>query len=426
MDYTLNVNSNHRNTGVFFTALLFFIAIFLNHSNDIFGVNMSLADIFCFTLLVFLTVRNNLVIPTTPTIFFLLVSIFVLLTSTLFIPYKYMFYPETTGIISNYIKLVAIYIYFIIGYNVICFFDIKTFIKWYTFFGIIIGGLGVLLTFFKIRIFSSLLFYGDFRFKGLLIDPNFYAVIQITTFVYISRSKEIKNKYKWLVFILILLAVIASGSKTGMIALFCYMIFRTFEYIFLLKKESVSLISQFFLIVLFLIIAPYGLSVLQSISNEIASSIPSFARINLLLTNFSDAISENGSGRDTTWRVALQIIQLSPLLGIGIGTYSDIASQLFKSDSVAHNTYLQLASEWGIPLAFILFSYILILIGKATRSQNLYSEINMILRDIIIIFLLGSMAISLNNARGLWLFMGALVASLSLVRVKGTYKKPIK
>ncbi|WP_449536937.1 O-antigen ligase family protein [Ferdinandcohnia sp. Marseille-Q9671] len=426
MDYSLDVTSSRRKTDVFITVLLFFIAIFLNHSNEMFGVNMSLADLFCFTLFVFLIVKNNLVVPTIPTIFFLLVSIIVLLTSTLFIPYKYMFYPEAIGIMSNYLKLVAIYLYFIIGYNVMCFFDIKSFIKWYTFFGIFIGGLGVLLTLFKIRIFSSLLFYGDFRFRGLLIDPNFYAVIQITTFVYISRSKEIQNKYKWLVFILILLAVIASGSKTGMITLFCYMIFRTFEYIFLLKKESVSLISQFFLIVLILIIAPYGLSVLQSISNEIASSMPSFARINLLLTNFSDAISENGSGRDTTWQVALQIIQLSPLLGIGIGTYSDIAFQLFKSDSIAHNTYLQVASEWGIPLAFTLFSYIFIMIGKATNLQKPNSETNMILRDIIIILLIGSMAISLNNARGLWLFLGALVASLTLERVKGTYKNPIK
>ncbi|MDI3545796.1 MAG: hypothetical protein PWP68_1213 [Rikenellaceae bacterium] len=33
----------------------------------------------------------------------------------------------------------------------------------------------------------------------------------------------------------------------------------------------------------------------------------------------------------------------------------------------------------------------------------------MILRDIIIVFLIGSMAISLNNARMFWFFFGALV-----------------
>ena len=131
------------------------------------------------------------------------------------------------------------------------------------------------------------------------------------------------------------------------------------------------------------------------------------------LCDFSGAISENGSGRDITWKVAIQVIQLSPVTGIGIGTYSHIAYQMFHSNNIAHNTFLQLSAEWGIPLAFMLFIYMFFTIGKATNfSISNDSEMNLILRDIIIILLIGSMAISLNNARVLWLILGALVFSL--------------
>jgi O-antigen ligase len=152
---------------------------------------------------------------------------------------------------------------------------------------------------------------------------------------------------------------------------------------------------------------------LQNFLNGLTASIPALARIELLFTDFSSAFSENGSGRNITWKVALQLIQLSPVIGIGIGTYSNIAIELFHQSDISHNTFLQLSAEWGIPLAFIFFIYVFFILGSATFTRKPNWDHNLILRDIIIILLIGSMAISLNNARILWLVLGALVSSLN-------------
>ena len=78
-------------------------------------------------------------------------------------------------------------------------------------------------------------------------------------------------------------------------------------------------------------------------------------------------------------------------------------------ENLAHKTFLQLAAEWGIPLTVALFTFISIILIKSNTVNESNTEISIVLRDIIILLLVGSMAISLNNARVLWLFLGALV-----------------
>ena len=178
------------------------------------------------------------------------------------------------------------------------------------------------------------------------------------------------------------------------------------------KKKVKVIISQWFLIIILVLIISLFFTLFQTIINDIASSIPAFTRVQQLFTDFDAAISGNGSERDSTWTAALQIIQHSPVIGIGIGTYMNIASGMFDAKDIAHNTLLQLSAEWGIPLAFVFFAYVFYLLGKATNNRMCNAETNYIIRDIIIILLVGSMAISLNNARVLWLLLGALVSSL--------------
>ena len=389
------------------------MSIFLHQSNVIFNVNISFADFFCVLILLVFAFQQQLQIPIKPLIFFLVLSALVLATSVFYVPFKFMYYPSLMRIISEYVKLVAIFIYFIIGFNLSKLGYLEKTIRWYSIFGIFIGAIGVLFTLFNIGLFSQFLFFAGIRFRGLMIDPNYFSILQVSALVYLSRAKAISPKLKFIAIIITVLSVIASGSKTGMVTLVCYTFIRIIEYIFMSKKKIKVIVFQLFLIVIFVLLIPLAASFLQNIINSLTLSIPSFARIQYLFTDLDYAIAGNGSGRDNTWNVALEIIKLSPIIGTGIGTYTNIGFEMFQLNNVAHNTFLQLSAEWGVPTAFILFSYVFFILLKATSSRVFNSEINLILRDIIIILLIGSVAISLNNARMLWLFLGALVYSVS-------------
>ncbi|MGX6446053.1 O-antigen ligase family protein [Neobacillus sp. K501] len=412
MSYSLELNHYKKNTNILFTIAIFLMAVLLHQSQVVFGVNISFADLFCIYIFIVLLINNQIKIPITAVSYFLVVSISVLISTVFLVPVKYMFNPEPLSIISEYIKLVALFLYFILGYNLNHNHLMEKIVRWYSAIGVLIGGAGIIFTVFNIRVFSEILFFAGTRFRGFMIDPNYYSILQIAALVYISRINTIKVSYKWLAFFIIFMSVLNSGSKTGIISLLCYLTIRVFEYLLKQNKNAFVVVVQLILLTSIILIVPAILGFLQYLINVLGASIPSFVRIQQLLTDFGGAISENGSGRDVTWRVAFGVIQLSPIIGVGIGTYSTVAFQMFHSDEISHNTFLQLSAEWGIPLAFLLFFYIFFLLGKATTARLPNTIFNHILRDIIIILLLGSIAISLNNARLLWLVLGALVSSL--------------
>ncbi len=411
------------NNNLLITIALLFLALLLHQSQVIFGVNISFSDLFCLIIFVTLVYRNQLLIPLAPLLYFLIVSMVVLVTAVFYIPFHFMYNPVPTRLLSEYIKLMAIFIYFIFGYNLLKVGLMEKTIKWYSIFGMVIGGLGLLWTVLNIPIFSDILFFEHTRYRGLMIDPNYFAVLQISANVYISRASHIKPKYKFIALFITASAVLISGSKTGILTLFCYLVLRVSEYVFTKNKRALSVITQIFLVIFLILFIPLMVSFLQNFVTVLSSSIPAFARVQVLFTDFSSAFSENGSGRNITWKVAWSLIQLSPIIGIGIGTYSNIAIELFNQSDISHNTFLQVSTEWGLPLAVLLFSYVFFILGKATNSRLFNAEVNFILRDIIIVLLLGSMAISLNNARILWLVLGGLMASLDRNENLKKYKR---
>ena len=418
MQNTLQLNISNHTEKIPFTLFLFFTSILMHQSSVMFGVNLSLADFFCLFMVVILVIQKQFLIPISPLIFFFVISMLVLVTASFYIPGKYFIHVRPVGIASDYLKLVASFVYFLIGYNLSQLNLIKQTVKWYSMFGLLVGAVGIVFTILNIGLFRDLLFFAGTRFRGLMIDPNYFSVLQITSLVYLTRSISMNARFKFLAIIIILLSVLTSGSKTGMVTLGCYFSFRLLEYLFLTRKRLVVLISQLFLITLLALLAPLALQFLGSLLNNIASSIPSFGRVYSLLTDFNTAISEGGSGREATWIAAFKVIQLSPLIGVGVGTYSAVANELFNYNNVAHNTFLQLSAEWGIPMALFFLSYVFFLLGKVTIQGLQASTMNLVLRDIIFILLIGSMAISLNNARMLWLFLGALVFAMGKQKIE--------
>lgn len=412
MNYSIEIDKSSYHPNVYLTIVLFFMAVLLNQSNILFGINVSLADAFCMLLLIFFLIKNQLTIPYIPLLYFFLTSIFVILTAIFFVPAKFNTNLEPINIASDYVKLIAVFIYFLIGYNLSKIKLIKKTLKWYSVFGLFIGVVGIIYTLLNIQTFSSTFFYAGTRFRGLMIDPNYYSVLQVTSLVFITRTETIKNRYKLLAIAIVVISVLLSGSKTGTLTCASYLFFRGLEYLFTKEKKWFLTVLYFFLGGILILLILTTISYIKENINVLSSSIPSFSRVLFLITNFTEAISSNGSGREDAWKTAIQIIQFSPILGIGVGTYSAIAEEMFNMDSVAHNTFLQLAAEWGAPLSFVFFIYVITALGKTTFLTGYKSETILILRDLIFIMLIGSLAISLNNSRSLWLFLGALIASI--------------
>ncbi len=412
MENTIIYQAQPRLHHTLLTISVLFLSMLLHQSGVIFGVNLSLADFFCLIILLCLAAEKQLFIPLTPLVYFIAVSIGVLTTAVFYIPSISMYEPNAGRILSDYIKLLASFSYFLIGCQLMRLSLLKDALKWFSYFGLFIGAIGLLAPLIPSGVIYEVLFFDNTRYRGLMIDPNYFAVLQIASLVYISRSQTLNNRWKLLAFIIILASVLVSGSKTGIITLVFYLCIRLAEYLLLKRKNIKGLFRQTIALALMGIIVPIGFNAVQPFIEATLSSQPSFARIQYLFSDFSSAISESGSGREETWVAARNVIEMSPIAGVGIGTYTDIALEKFHYDNVAHNTFLQLTAEWGIPLAFFFFGYLLFILGKATLSRTEQPEVNMILRDIMVILLIGSMAISLNNARMLWFFFGALVFSV--------------
>jgi O-antigen ligase len=86
-----------------------------------------------------------------------------------------------------------------------------------------------------------------------------------------------------------------------------------------------------------------------------------------------DEYSLNGPSRVSIWRDALPLIQHHPWLGTGLGTFpiaytSGQTRFLIQFVNHAHNDYLELAADLGIPAAFVLFASVFLILAHAVRA----------------------------------------------------------
>jgi putative inorganic carbon (HCO3(-)) transporter len=91
-----------------------------------------------------------------------------------------------------------------------------------------------------------------------------------------------------------------------------------------------------------------------------------------------DEYSLNGPSRVSIWRDAVTLIQHHPWLGTGLGTFPIAYTRgqtTFHTQFVnhAHNDYLELTADLGIPAALLLFPSVFLILARAVRAF-LFSE----------------------------------------------------
>lgn len=388
------------------------MGVFFNQSRIMFGFNISLSDFFLIPVFSYFLFSGRLRIRLSYFSFFFTVSFFGFMSAVFFIPGVTPFSPSLNVVLAGYIKLLASFLYFLVGFSVFEKGWSEVIVRSYSIGAFLIGFLGLLVTVSGTGFLRAQLLYGNFRLRGLMNDPNYFSVIQVTALVFFLRLRGMRKIVRFLVSLILVISIIASGSKTGLLTLAIYSVLFMFEQVSRTRRR-VFLLAVICLAMLLALLA-YALlaDTLPDILDSLSRIIPAFSRVKLLFTDFSSALVEGGSGRNTAWYVATNIIQLSPVFGIGFGTYSEVSNTLFGTRMIAHNTFFQILAEWGIPLAVCFFVFVMFLIVKASLNMRENDYLAVIARDIVIVLLIGSMGISLNNARMFWFFLGLLSISI--------------
>lgn len=134
---------------------------------------------------------------------------------------------------------------------------------------------------------------------------------------------------------------------------------------------------------------------------------PISSRVTNLLLDFKGSLNESGSSRIGAWISAIQLLFRFPILGVGKGNNTVLSKMYYSNSNVAHNTYIQILVDWGIPLTLIVLVYF---IYKYEIVKRIDSDPSFIYKkEILLIFLLGSFGISFDNSRMLWLIIGSIL-----------------
>jgi O-antigen ligase len=212
---------------------------------------------------------------------------------------------------------------------------------------------------FLILVFCNALIREKNTFSTFLKKRNLYAGRQG-----IKRSGKILKIF----FILSILGIILSGSRGAWLsiifplAILFYLFFKKIEP-FLSRRVFISLISFFLLFAISVFYPPvfYKFQSWQSGQEISSGSLIFFERAR----SISDIGEVSNKGRIEIWRETISSIARHLILGIGIGNYPLALDQNIsaaKRGSSAHNLYLDIATETGIPgiLAFLAILYFIL------------------------------------------------------------------
>lgn len=398
----LDVNWQVQQSG-WLNFLIVLLALLLNQSKVIAQVNLSFSDLLMVLIIIWLFFKGMLVFPQKISLFFLTIIILTMTTAVLWVPLRLGLQAPVLSVIANVVKLVTVFLYFFMGYSLTQAGQLHQVLKWFALGSAAIAILAVMYSLLPGLPLRSWLYFGGTRYSGLMNDPNYFAVIQCSALAYFLFKQHFRVLVRWFAGLMIIFSILVTGSKTGMITLAVMLLLKLLDW---LSNNSGGVLKIYGLVglgVLGLVI----LVNLQLIVNFVSRYVPEFERVAGLLTNFGAALHAEGSTRDLAWGNAVKLIEASPLLGIGVGTYSFLAEHFYGTRVIAHNTYLQLLVEWGVPLASFSFGYLFWLIGKSLWNQVKLKQVQFV-NLMIVPFLIGSFALSLNNARIFWILFGAI------------------
>lgn len=403
------------------SAVLFMIglvAVALNQSGRVLGVNLSVADPLLVLAVLVMLIDQRLRFPGRIIAFFLLLSLTTVTTALLVTPQVFGIIPEEPNIALDLVKLATSLLFLILGYNVASRGIALHAIRWFAIGASLVATMGIALAFLNIHSFDADLYYSFVRYRGLMIDPNYYAVLSCAAIAYFLRDRTLKPILRITAVCVLVYSIVLSGSKTGTVALLVLLALLVLDSARRSKYSLVIIAGLTTASALLIALWDEIGSSVAALAFEYGGAVPQLYRIAELFSGDIAAAAGGGSDRLNVWARGIDIVETSPVVGAGIGSYGNVVEATSGIGTLAHNTYIQIAAEWGLPLAMTLFAWIGVLLLRANSIHRPLPAEAVYLRDVIIVFLVGSVSLSLNNARMFWFFLGALAFAVLGVREK--------
>lgn len=403
------IPANHRRPDLLL-LLACALGLLLVHSTRVGGVNLSLADALLLPVLIGLIAIQRLTVPPFVTIFFL--TVIAISGTTAIVVTPYLFGVDAgAAVLSDILKMLVSFAYLICGIGLAKADLHVPVLRWFAFGASAVALVGIAIEVVGLPFLRETMYYAGTRFRGFMVDPNYWSVLAASAIAFLAWDKGTKSLIRIPLIVSLVVSVLMSGSKTGLITLaILFAILVVDRATQSRRKVEIALIFTGIGVVM-VILWDRIMQALTAFVGQYVEAFPQLQRVAILIEDPVGAISEGGSGRSDTWESGITMIESSPLLGVGIGSYRAVNGALFGETTVAHNTYLQLAAEWGLPLATVFLAWMALLLIRATAMRREHPIVSdaLVVRNMIIAFLIGSLSLSLNNARMFWLFLGILI-----------------
>ena len=258
--------------------------------------------------------------------------------------------------------------------------------------------------------------FGESRPGWIVGDPNGFGVIaSLCLPVAFCLMLEKRQRWERLFYagalFLTLVAVIAGASRGGFLGLLA-----GFFWIVLKSRRSMRN-----LVLASVIILPASLL------------LPSSPVPRLLHPSWTDVLAVNS--RTAAWKGGIGMIVRHPFFGVGLGNFELLVLQYetgeFMVQSVAHNTYLEIAAELGIPalvifLALFLSSFLCLEKVRRQSAQLRIRFLEVAARGIeggLAGYLVSAFFVSSEHEKGLWLLIFVSMCLPPLVKRLPKYRK---
>ena len=364
------------------TLLLIGLAVFIQQSSVIAGVNVSIADFITLLILVYLLFFANHLLKANHFLqFFIILYTYRMIITLCLLFFDDLIFITVKEVLASTVKYAFVVIYFYLGMIIFKLGNSKkVIVTSYIISSVTIGLFCIIAGLNKSPLLMKLLYFDEIRSKGLMNDPNYFAMTQIITLV--LAYKYIHNYiFKVLACGILLWSLTTTGSKTAFIILIVIML--------------ILLCFTFYNINYYL----FQLSDLDA--------LPSLDRMASIFEEGFASLNDSGSERSVVWINAISVIKYTLGFGVGLVDYVHIGSQINGILLVAHNTYLQIFAEWGILFGALFIIFMLYLLFELFRFNISGKNVTAIV--VMLTMLIYFLTVSFNNSRYVAFILGIIV-----------------
>lgn len=274
-------------------------------------------------------------------------------------------------------------------------------------------------------IFNGKAYYGEeLRYTIILStgpqDPNFTAILLCLPLVaFFMRIYYVTTKKNIVICglgsVLLLLTIVLTGSRTGMIAIATIVGTMFFAWIIKYKKEKEAKFTWMkVLVVTFVIVAIFA-AVIMILPDQIVGRIFNYNS----LYQYENSKIIAGSPRLNIWFNSLDLILIKPIQGFGLGMFDYYLPQHKGLVTAIHNTYIDVWFQFGIVglLAFgaVIINYLIDIFRTKTFP----------LISLMFVLAVGCMFLDMFYGREIWIIICALSLYLNFYKDTGLTMKDI-